>query len=413
MAVKEHYRWVMMTVAFLVNFFFSAFNMGVTSPLFPEMARDMGLSHTQLGVIWGALAFGIMTFSFVGGSMADRYGVKRVITGALALGALFCSARALFPDFWGMTIATFLMGATQGFVIPNLTKAMGQWFDVRELGTANGVLLVAIGTGTAIGSMIAASVLSPLLGGWRGVMWLTGGVTLAMLILWVFLARDHRTADVARWERGPLNGFAENLSKVIRIKTLWLLGFIECGIVGGAVAWVGMFPDILVGRGMTPAAAGVFMALGMWSAAPTNVLGPYLSDRLGFRKSFMWTSLILYTVALAFQGFVAGPFLAVMIVIWGIGRGVVSPIIRTIALETEGVGPHLGGSAIGLLFTLNRFGGLIWPIFMGMLVDYTGLYWPPLILLAALGFLALVLTFFVQETGVRVVQRRVAPVVAR
>jgi len=56
---------------------------------------------------------------------------------------------------------------------------------------------------------------------------------------------------------------------------------------------------------------------------------------------------------------------------------------------------------MGLMFTANRFGALVWPIAMGALIDYTGLYWPPLMLLALLSLTALGLIIFVEETGAK------------
>jgi len=396
---ETSYRWVILMCAFLLNCFFNAFNLGAMAPLLPEIAEELNLTHTQLGIIWGALPLGIVLFSVIGGNLADRFGVKRVITQALIFGAIFCVARALFPSFWGLSVAMFFLGVSQAFVIPNLTKAIGQWFGSAELGIANGFLIVGIGTGVAIGSMLAASVLSPLLGGWKGVMWLTGGITLGLLGMWIILAKEQQPAQTTReqWLQQP--GFLDSLTRLFRIREIWLLAIIESCIVGAGVAWIGMFPDILVSKGMSAGAAGFFVSIGMWAAALSGIMGPYFSDRFGIRKLFIWISLIIHTVSLSLQGFLMGVPLAYMIALAGMCRGTITPLIRTITLEIEGVRPQLGGSAIGIMFTANRLGGLVWPIAMGALIDYTGLYWPPLMLLSLLSLIALGLIIFVEDTG--------------
>ena len=51
----------------------------------------------------------------------------------------------------------FLLGASYGFIIPNLTKCVGLWFGAGELGLAQGILLV----GFSIGSETLGSIVSP------------------------------------------------------------------------------------------------------------------------------------------------------------------------------------------------------------------------------------------------------------
>ena len=139
----------------------------------------------------------------------------------------------------------------------------------------------------------------------------------------------------------------------------------------------------------------------MWAMVPSNIIGPYASDRAGIRKFFMWTFLVVHTVSMSLQGFLLGLPLVCVIVLTGMARGTVTPLIRTVTLEIQGVRPKLGGSAMGFMFTANRFGALAWPIIMGALIDYTGLYWPPLMLLALLSLTALGLILFVEETGAK------------
>lgn len=406
MAVKQavsageaRYRWVILMCVFLLNCLFNGFNLGAMAPLLPEIAEELNLTHIQLGIIWGALPLGIMLFSVIGGNFADRFGVKRVITQALIFGAIFCVVRALFPSFWGLSATMFFLGVSQAFVIPNLTKAVGQWFGSTELGTANGLLVLGAVTGSAIGLMLAASVLSPLLGGWKGVMWLTGGVSLVLLGMWIILVKEQQSTEATGEQWLQQTDFVDGLRRILTIRELWLLAIIESCIVGGSVAWIGMFPDILVSKGMSAGAAGIYVSIGMWTAAPSNIIGPYASDRFGIRKFFIWTFLIINTIGLSLQGFLMGVPLACMIALTGIGRGMVTPLLRTVTLEVKGVRPQLGGSAIGFMFMANRFGALVCPVVMGALIDYTGLYWPPLILLTFLSLTAVGLILFVEETG--------------
>lgn len=398
---KPDYRWVILTCVFLINCLFNGFNLGTMAPLLPQIAEELKLTHTQIGTIWGALALGIMLFSVIGGNLADRVGVRRVITLALIAGAIFCAARALLPSFWGLAIAMFFLGVAQAFTIPNMTKVVGQWFSSAELGLANGILLVGAAMGAAIGSILGASVLSPVLGGWRGVMWLTGGVVIALVTMWAILAREQQLTKAGAGVSLQQPGFREGLRRALSIRDVWLLAITECCFVGGFLAWVGIFPDILVSKGMTAGAAGIFVSVALWTAGAGYILGPYASDRLGIRKLLIWPSLVVTAIGWTWQGFLMGAPLVGMIVLTGLAYGIALPIVRTVALEVEGVRPQLGGSAVGLLFMLNRLGAFTWPIVMGALIDHTDLYWPPLALLAVLNSIGVALVLFIKETGTK------------
>jgi len=91
-----------------------------------------------------------------------------------------------------------------------------------------------------------------------------------------------------------------------------------------------------------------------------------------------------------------GALPVISIVLTGVSIGIVIPILRTVILEIENLGPHSGGLAIGFAFMLNRLGAFIWPIVMGALIDRSGLPWPPLVLLAFISLIGLGASLFVK-----------------
>ena len=386
----------MLICLFLIDSIASGFNMGATASLLPEIAEELTLTHTQIGVIWAAPPLAMMLFSLIGGSLGDRIGVKRLITLALIWEAIFAGARALLPSFWWLSATMFCWGISEACIIPNLHKAVGDWFDQAEMGRANGLLIGGPIFGIAIGSMLGASILSPILRGWKGVMWLTGGITLVVLIIWIILAKEQQLT-VPPKKVSLLKG----LKVVFKIKNIWLLAIIESCIIGGYLSWIGMFPDILVSREVSPGVAGLYTSILTWTVLVTTIIGTYTSDRLGIRKPFMWPLLIVAGVSFSLQGFFIGAPLVYILVLTGLVSGTAVGLPRAIALETEGVRPQLGGSAIGLMFTLNRLGALTWPILMGALMDYTGLYWTPLVLVGLLFFISAGVSFFLKETGAK------------
>lgn len=398
---KWAYRRHMLVYFCLIACFLNGLNIGMVPPLLPEIAAELSLTHTQIGIIWGAWFLGMMLFSLVGGAMADRFGVKRVIAGALIFSAIFCALRGFMPGFQGLTVAMFLFGASLAFIVPNLTKGIGIWFGRTELGRANGILSISVGVGLVLGNMMGASVLSPLLGGWRPTMWLTGAIAAVLFIVWIAGARERPVEEIAGEGAARQPGIWEGLKRVVRVRDLWFVCLIEFCLVGGFLAFQGFLPTMLVEKGMTAARAGLLLGLTLMSSGVFNVVGPSLSDRLGVRKPFVWPFLLLSSVGVSLVAFfMGGPLIAVLILI-AVGVGVAIPLLRTIVLEMEGIGPLHTGSAVGLIFVLNRLGAFILPVVMGVVIDFSHLFWPGFLLLGVLNLVAVRLCLAIKETGLR------------
>jgi cyanate permease len=84
----------------------------------------------------------------------------------------------------------------------------------------------------------------------------------------------------------------------------------------------------------------------------------------------------------------------------GLGVGGLSPMVRAIPPELEGIGARLTGTAVGLVFAVGEIGGFFGPVLIGWLHDLTGSFAPGLAVLAASG-VAAVLAGFRLRTGVR------------
>ena len=383
----------------LINTFLNGFNIGVVPPLFPEISAELSLTNTETGITWGAWFLGMMLFSLIGGATADRLGVRKVVGVALLFSALFCALRGFMPGFGGLVVSMFFLGVSLGFVVPNLTKGVGIWFGSGELGLANGILIIAAGGGAVLGMMTSASILSPLLGGWRAAMWFTGALAAGLFILWIIAARERPAGEAAPAVQPP--GTLEGMKKVIGVRDLWLVCLMEFCVLGGWLAFQGFFPTMLVQKGMTAARAGELLGLVMVLAGVFNALGPRLSDRVGLRKPFIWPFLLAGGVGISLAAFFTGGHLFAMLVLVVVGIGTAVPLFRVVVLEMEQVGLLHAGSAIGLLFTLNRLGAFILPVAVGALIDKTGLFWPGFLLLGALSLVATGLCLALTETGVR------------
>jgi MFS family permease len=168
-------RWYVLILAALTFTFTIAMQQICMSVLFKEISEKLGLSLVQIGVVWGTPAFSGLLIVFFGGLLSDRYGAKHVIAFACLMAGIAGALRGTASGFAGLVLFTFLMGLAVWVIPASVFKTNATWFSGRRLVIANGVVSTGMAFGFTVGSLISATVLSPLLGGWQSVLFLYGG----------------------------------------------------------------------------------------------------------------------------------------------------------------------------------------------------------------------------------------------
>jgi ACS family hexuronate transporter-like MFS transporter len=142
---------------------------------------DGAFANLQIAFL---LAYGLMYMG--GGRLIDALGTRRGFFVVMVFWSLACASHGLALGFWMLAVSRFALGLGEGGGFPAATKAVAEWFPVRERSSAMGL----INAGTAVGSVIApplisAIVLAPLLG-WRWVFYLTGAIGLVWSAWWLW-----------------------------------------------------------------------------------------------------------------------------------------------------------------------------------------------------------------------------------
>lgn len=395
---KSSFRWPLLGCLFLINLVFNGILHMIMPPLFPEISRELGLTYTQIGSVWGAHSLGMLFFSLIGGVLADRFGVKNVLSVALVFASVFSGLRGWVSDFRDLWATMFLLGASYGFIIPNLTKCVGIWFDHKELGRANGILLMGFSIGSSFGVSLGAP-FGDFLGSWRYVMFCSGFLGLILWFFWMLVAREPEEQEPGRPRKRIQPSILTGFTAVFRVRDLWLICLAELFLVGCFIAIMGLMPIYLVDIGVSENRAGLITSLSVWASIFGYFFGPYLSDRFGLRKRFTWPFLSAYAICIALVAFLRGwPFY----ITWGLAgfiHACAVPVIRSIIIEIEEIGPDLSGSAFGGIFTFNRIGGFALPWLMGLSMTVTGIPSAGFYFVAVTAIIPPILIFFVRETG--------------
>jgi len=370
------------------------------SVLFKEIAEDLGMNLVQMGIVWGMPNFAALFIVLVAGLLADRFGAVRVMGIACILAGIFGALRGTTGDFFSLALVTFFMGLSLWVLPSSVFKTTATWFSGRKLVIANGVVSAGFGLGFTVGALISATVMSPLLGGWENVLFLYGGISVFIGLLWLLTVKEHSRVRLGEKPTGvPLR---QSVARIFPIKSIWLLGLTLLGYGACVQGLVGYLPTYLRGIGWTVASAdgslATFNALSTLGAIPLALL----SARIGLRKAVLFPVLIITIVGVSLLPLVGGAAVWVIMIIVGVARDGFMAVALTISTETEGVGVVYAGTAMGLTQTIMNAGPIISPALGNSLADPANPASPyPFFIWAAFGLLALVAFCFVKETGWR------------
>lgn len=365
------------------------------SVLFPEISAELDLNLVQIGIIWGVANLPGVFFGILGGMLGDRYGTAKVLALSCIFQGIFSALRGFSYDYFALLSYTILF-CTAGVAVPYTThKAAGQWFSGQQLGLANGILAMGMGLGYTLGAMISATILSPLLDGWRNIMFLYGGLSILMGFLWIKTRRPPVQEGISV-STGTIT-LSQSLSHVIRLWPVWLLALGQMFHNSGRNGVFGYVPTYLSDMGWSVASAsGVVTVLSLASVVGVIPIS-LISDKIGLRKSVFIPSLLMATIGYGLLSVITNLAIWPLVIITGLVQEANAAFFFTMVMESDGVGSKYSGTALGLLSTLSGLGSFFGPPLGNSLAvlnpAYAFLCW------AVLSALAIAMVFFVKETG--------------
>ena len=170
---------------------------------------DIPISNQMKAALDSAflLTYGLMYLG--GGWLLDRIGTKRGFLLIMGFWSLACASHGLARNALSLAASRLALGLGEGGGFPAATRAVAEWFEVRNRATAMGI----INAGTAVGAVIAPPLIVLVLthvhwlglAPWRWVFFLTGALGLVWALAWAWLYFTPRTGtgQPAETESGP------------------------------------------------------------------------------------------------------------------------------------------------------------------------------------------------------------------
>jgi len=357
---RSHYRWYILTLTMLTFAVIVGAQRMCMPVLFKEISIDLNLSLVSIGTIWGMDPLAGVLVGLPGGLLIDRFGVKRTLVVLCLAAGLFSALRGLSVNFSSMATTMFFFGLIAA-VLPGISpKVTAVWFGGRHLGLANALVYIAWSVGAMVGSMFSATVFSPWLGGWRNVMFLYSIPAIILGLLWLTAGREPGKSELATTGIKAVP-FQQALSRVLRIKEVWILGLVQAAYWGSYTGLSGYLALYLRDIGWTPVSADSMLT----ALNGVNCVGTIpmvlLSNRLRSRKIVLILSLAVMVASLALLPLTRGPAIWPLLLIAGLLRSGTGPLINTMIFEIKGINSTYGGTAAGLANAIGMLGAFISP----------------------------------------------------
>jgi len=395
----------------LLYYFYQYALRSAPSVMIPQLSEAFGLNALGVASIVGLFYYGYSPFSLITGVSLDRMGLKKVIPlGAVAVGVgaiLFVTGNHAVAS-----IGRFLQGAGGAVPLVGAVYIVSRYFPASKAATLIGAAQMFGMAGGFAGQFAVGPAIAngfP----WQK-FWIVMGITGIILgmILYIFLPKEEKQQKQENYYKGILDAFilvAKNPQSLL------------CGFIAALIFIPTTIFDMVWGVRFLQEGYGLDFGTSVMRSAAVPfgwiigcpLLG-YISDRIGRRKPIIIGGCIVLLACLTFALYgsvgVFPPFSVALTIGIASGAGMIP---YTVIKEANP--PQFSGTATGLANFINfTFSALLGQVFGWLLVksshgsgqfviqDYRMTFGP---LLIGIG-LAIIMTFFLKETGQSVVKKQ-------
>lgn len=405
--VGQKYAFVVVAVIFL-SLLVSAGLRSSPSVLLVPLEETFGWSRSTISL---AAAVGIFLYGLVGPFAAaamERFGLRRVLIGALILMAASSAASAFMTQPWHLLLTWGVFsGLGSGAVAVVLgATVVNRWF-AKHRGVMMGLLTASSATGTLVFLPVLAALASS--GDWTRVVWAVAGAAAALVPLAWWLVPDrpssvglvpfgsdpHAVAPPAAPRTGMLAATFGALARASRTRTFWFLfaTFFVCGFTTNGL--VGTHLIALCGdHGMPEVqAAGLLALMGIFDLIGTTASG-WLTDRYDPRK-LLFVYYGLRGLSLIYLPYSDFSFYSLSIFAIFFGLDWIATVPPTLRLTTEAFGERDAAIVFGWIVAGHQLGAASAAWMAGAVREAQGSYLMAFVISGMTGLIAAVIALMI------------------
>ncbi len=388
-----HFKFAVLLTAIM---FFDGYDLFNAAYVIPLVRKTWQPSPGMIGFMLSSGIIGLSIGSVLQGLLSDRFGRRRIML--VALWMLTISSALLATVVHGpLPFAVFrlIMGTALGMVTPLALTCINEWAPAKHANTfATWVFQLGFSAGGIFAGIAGLSLTARY--GWES-LYYVGALSFIVVIaatLWLpesiqYLMLRGRETEVRallsklRPERAALyrdaafapmhkpakiGSIAELLSPLYRRNTIvhWGVGFLSLFCIHGLTGWL---PSLVVASGGGVSSAFAYGTLVMLASVFGGIGMGWLADKLRSRIRAMIIGYALASVSMVSVGIALGnlwapPFVAAL-GFFIFGAQAVLNNYQVMCYRTE-----VRGTGMGVAVGLNRVGGIMGPMIVGLVASY-------------------------------------------
>ena len=188
---------------------------------------------------------------------------------------------------------------------------------------------------------------------------LYGVLSAVITVLWFFTVRE--PAQVVSEGSTARLTFGQTFSRMVRLKSVWLIGLALAGHASCINSMLGYLPLYLREKAWSAAGAdgtvAAFHGVSMLGAIPLALL----SDRFRSRKTMLIPAALITAATVALLSAAHDQAVWAFVILAGFFRDGFMAILMSMTIELRGVGGEYAGTAVALVLAISRLGGFAGP----------------------------------------------------
>jgi len=366
-------HWLIMVVLsfsggiiFLLPFLFEVY--------YRSVADALGLTNTEMGILFSAFGVTSLIVYFPGGWLADRISPRKLMTSSLlttGLGGLWFATLPAYEIvvaihiFWGVSITLLFWGA--------MIRVTRNWAPPDQQGKAFGVLETLRGVGEASTHSVLLLVFA-----WLGsteqaltvVITQLSLIIIALGVLSWFVIEDVSREGASNSEMASVT--LQDIVAVLKMPVIWLIAIV---VLCAYCAYWGSFTTTPYSSDVfmtTVAIAGAISIGRMWLKPVAALIAGFVADAFGIAASVAVLFAILI-VCFATIGLISPepgklPIVLINVAIVALAVFALRGIYFAL-LEEGGVPLAVTGTAGGIISAIGFTPDIFMPIFFGVITD--------------------------------------------
>lgn len=255
----SRYQWRVVLLCFLIVFL-DGLDTAAMGFIAPALSQEWGIDRASLGPVMSAALIGMVFGALGSGPLADRFGRKGVLVGAVLVFGGFSLASAYATNVDQLLVLRFLTGLGLGAGMPNATTLLSEYTPERLKSLLVTSMFCGFNLGMAGGGFISAKMIPAY--GWHSLLVIGGVLPLLLalvLMAWLpesarFLVVRNRGNDKVRKTLSPIapqvvaeaGSFSVPEQKAVAARNVFAVIFSGTYGLGTVLLWLTYFMGLVI-----------------------------------------------------------------------------------------------------------------------------------------------------------------------